>query len=215
MMLQTDRRRRRRSLSRSRCPTAVSQHTSARADAGFTLVELLVVIAIISIIAGFLVPTLLRGRGEAYKVQCGNNLRELAKSAMIYADSSGKRFFPYGKTSNASAHESLNEMVKFYGSAKKLSPKLFVCPEWRGEPSAVEDDKYELSEESLSYTWANQKLSPTDAGYPLSSDKHVKKENQLNGHDGGMNVVYTDASIAWVLEKDIDGEDGIPKGLVR
>ena len=50
---------------------------SSRARQGFTLIELLVVIAIISIIAGFLVPTLLRGRGEAYKAQCLNNLKQL------------------------------------------------------------------------------------------------------------------------------------------
>lgn len=203
-------------LSRNRCPTHCQAHLARRGAKGFTLVELLVVIAIISIIAGFLVPTLLRGRGEAYKVQCGNNLREIAKSAMIYADSSGKRFFPFGKGGNPAAHESLNEMVQFYGSAKKLSPKLFICPEWRGEAAPVdEDEKYELDENSCSYTWTDKKLSPTDSGFALSSDKFVKSETELNGHENGMNVVFTDASIQWVLQEDIDGEDNLPKGLVR
>jgi prepilin-type N-terminal cleavage/methylation domain-containing protein len=192
-----------------------SRLASQQRCAGFTLVELLVVIAIISIIAGFLVPTLLRGRGEAYKVQCGNNLREIARSAMIYADGSGKRFFPYAGGANPSAHESLNVMVQFYGSAKKLNPKIFVCPEWRGDPAAVVDDKYELTEDSLAYTWTSQKLSPTDAGFPLSSDKYVKKEGQLNGHEGGMQVVHTDVSVLWVLEGDISGEGGLPPNLVR
>lgn len=187
-----------------------------RAPRGFTLVELLVVIAIISIIAGFLVPTLLRGRGEAYKVQCANNLREIAKSAMIYADSSGKRFFPFAKGGNPRAHESLNIMVKFYGSAKKLMPKLFICPEWRGEPAEIdEEEKYELDELSLSYTWTDKKLSPTDAGFLLSSDKRIKGDQELNGHEKGMQTVDTGSSITWVLEEDVDGEDGIPKGLTR
>ena len=187
-----------------------------RAPRGFTLVELLVVIAIISIIAGFLVPTLLRGRGEAYKVQCANNLREIAKSAMIYADSSGKRFFPFPKGGNPRAHESLNIMVTFYGSAKKLNPKLFVCPEWRGEPAEVdEEEMYQLDESSLAYTWTDKKLSPTDAGFLLSSDKRVKGAQELNGHEKGMQTVGTDSSITWVLEEDVDGEDGIPKGLTR
>lgn len=196
---------------------ALDRRTRPGASRGFTLVELLVVIAIISIIAGFLVPTLLRGRGEAYKVQCANNLREIAKSAMIYADSSGKRFFPFAKGGNPRAHESLNLMVKFYGSAKKLNPKLFVCPEWRdGEAAEVdEEEKYELDESSLSYTWTDKKLSPTDAGFSLSSDKYIKDKNQLNGHENGMQVVGTDSSISWVLRDDLDGEDGLPKGLTR
>ena len=197
-----------RQLSHNRCPT--------RRQRGFTLVELLVVIAIISIIAGFLVPTLLRGRGEAYKVQCSNNLREIARLAMIYADASGKRFFPWGQGGNPQAHESLNMMVKFYGSSKKLSPKLFICPEWRGEAALPdENDKYELDETSLAYTWTGQKLSPTDSGFALSSDKYFKTETQLSGHEGGVNVVYTDNSVTFKLAEEIDGEDGLIEGLVR
>jgi len=180
---------------------------------GFTLVELLVVIAIISIIAGFLVPTLLRGRGEAYKAQCKNNLRQLAQSAMIYADS-GKRFFPFGKGGSPAAHESLNRMVNFFGSSKDLSPKLFICPTWRGEAAdSDDDDKYELDEETCAYTWTDKKLGPTDSGFALSSDKFVKSEDELNGHDKGMNVVYTDASVEFLDSRDMD--EDLPEGLVR
>lgn len=184
---------------------------------GFTLVELLVVIAIISIIAGFLVPTLLRGRGEAYKAQCKNNLRQLAQSAMIYADS-GKRFFPYGKGGSPAAHESLNRMVEFFGSSRDLDPKLFICPTWRGEAAEEDDErKYSLSEDTCSYTWTEKKLGPTDAGFYLSSDKYVKGDDELNGHDQGLNVVKTDASVEWIDIRDMtEGEvAGLPEGLVR
>src|SRR6185295_15561633 len=61
---------------------------------GFTLVELLVVIAIISVIAGFLIPTIMSARGKADIVKCQSNLRELQKLGMIYADSAGTRFYP-------------------------------------------------------------------------------------------------------------------------
>lgn len=180
---------------------------------GFTLVELLVVIAIISIIAGFLVPTLLRGRGEAYKAQCKNNLRQIAQSAMIYADS-GKRFFPYGKGGSPTAHDSLNRMVEFFGSAKDLNPKLFICPTWRGDPAEEDDEgKYALDEDTCAYTWTDKKLGPTDSGYALSSDKYVKSEDQLSGHDKGMNIVYTDASVEFKDSREMD--DDLPKGLVR
>ncbi|MBI4583391.1 MAG: prepilin-type N-terminal cleavage/methylation domain-containing protein [Planctomycetes bacterium] len=180
---------------------------------GFTLVELLVVIAIISIIAGFLIPTLLRGRVEAYKVQCQNNLKEIAKLAMIYADSSGTRFFPHGR-SNPQAHDSLNVMVEFFGGDMK--PQMFQCPEWReGKAEKDSDGKFILEANTCAYTWSKMKLSPTDSGRAISSDKYIKTTDQLSGHDKGMNVVYTDTAVSFVLEKDIDGEDGLMKGLVR
>ena len=70
-------------VSHNKSPTT---RTIVRGQCGFTLVELLVVIAIISVIAGFLIPTLLKSRAEADKVACQNNLRELAKMGMLYFD---------------------------------------------------------------------------------------------------------------------------------
>ncbi len=198
---------------RNRGPTSTALSRNAAEKMGFTLVELLVVIAIISIIAGFLIPTLLRGRVEAYKVQCQSNLKEIAKLAIIYADSAGTRFFPHGK-GTPQAHESINAMVEFFGS--DLKPQMFRCPEWReGEAEKDSESKFILEANTCAYTWTKVKLSPTDAGRALSSDKYIKTKDQLSGHDKGMNVVYTDTSVSFVLEKDIDGEDGLMKGLVR
>lgn len=185
-------------------------------DRAFTLVELLVVIAIISIIAGFLVPTLLRGRAEANKIACANSLREIARAGMIFTGSSGKRFFPIGEGRSPAAHESLNVLVKFFGSNRDLNAELFVCPEWRGEEPQVDaSGRYVLDEDTCAYTWTSRKLSPTDAGYALSSDKYVKSETQLNGHEKGMNVVYTDTAVKFVLQEALDGENGLPAALVR
>ncbi len=196
-----------------------------RRNQGFTLVELLVVIAIISIIAGFLVPTLLQGRGEAQKVQCANNLKQIGNLASMYADNSGTRFFPFGKGGDPAAHESLNRMIKFYRTAKKVNPALFICPAWRNGEKAEPDpdtNRYELEEENLAYSWTASKLSTTDSGEALSSDKYVKDsdsdaEEDKNGHDYGMNVLYTDMSVRWTLVEEIEEaeNDGLPKGLTR
>jgi len=73
--------------------------------AGFTLVELLVVIAIIGVLVSLLLPAVNAARESARKLQCSNNLHNLALAVIQYHDGLG--YYPNATFYNQNPNDSV------------------------------------------------------------------------------------------------------------
>ena len=62
-----------------------------KSQKGFTLIELLVVIAIIGILASMLLPTLAKAKKKANRMKCSNQVGQVAKALLGYANNSDGR----------------------------------------------------------------------------------------------------------------------------
>lgn len=104
----------------------------------FTLVELLVVIAIIGILVGLLLPAVQAAREAARRMQCSNNLKQLALATHNY-ESAYKRFPGLTGSSSFSPQARVLPFIE-QGNLQNLidfNQPLYVGPAWRASLNPV------------------------------------------------------------------------------
>lgn len=159
-----------------------------RTRSAFTLVELLVVIAIIGILVGLLLPAVQAAREAARRMQCSNNLKQIALATLNY-ESAYKRFPARQSGSGGIAT-----------GAQRLRVSIFtaLCPFYEQQPLYNTIVSKQTSVPWANHAWWNTQLPnllcPSDA-YNTGSDarpstaRNGRCSYAVNGGDNYLNSV--------------------------
>ncbi|TWU20616.1 Type II secretion system protein G precursor [Novipirellula galeiformis] len=156
-------------------PSAVSRR-------GFTLVELLVVIAIIGVLVGLLLPAVQAAREAARRLQCKNNVKQIALGMSMFEHTFGH--YPYSRTGSLwriMAFVEQPELAERFSAARH--PNF-------NDPSASE---YKWGYNgSMATVWSNQAVLEEVVGTQLPVFQCPSRTGSATTFDGSIEMGVAD-----------------------
>ncbi|MBI2946965.1 MAG: DUF1559 domain-containing protein [Verrucomicrobia bacterium] len=101
----------------------------AHRKSAFTLIELLVVIAIIAVLAGMLLPTLVRAKAMGQLARCKSNVKQIGLAMNMYVQDQG--YFPPHEWYDGKDWVYYFHRLQPYTSSRWTDP-LYRCPAYKG-----------------------------------------------------------------------------------
>jgi len=210
-----------------------------RTSRAFTLIELLVVVGIIAVLAGLLVPALLRARQMAHRTQCMSRLRQIGFGFQGYL-ADHRSFYP-------SAQDPVSTSPYYWlwmgrGWRGAIAPYLagnlqvFYCPDDETAPEKWESTSYGYSMafyhtpaqidamSSAADTYSNPvpsvRQNSDRVAFPsnkvlaaewLSNHQPVDNDQGWWGRQGARNCLFVDGHVDYVKARRINAaNDGFP-----
>jgi prepilin-type N-terminal cleavage/methylation domain-containing protein len=178
----------------------------------FTFIELLIVIVLVTIVCGLFVPANTGRRTKATRIQCVNNLKQVALAQCLYADDSNG-LFPWNATNRTGRllFSNVTTAADWYRFTSNYlnSPKILCCPTDDRQCAA---DFKTLTDKNISYfinldsrtnfsdTFLAGDRNILSDGIPIASGRIAMKQTETLSwsktmHKEAGNIALSDGSV--------------------
>jgi competence protein ComGC len=169
-----------------------------RKNIALTLVEILVVILVLAVLAVILILPMYKAAGDnANRINCVNNLKQVALAYLVWADDNGDKFPMQVSVTNGGTMELAtgnNAWINFAVMSNELAtPKILFCPADKGRVAAI-NFQTGFNNENVSY-FATL-VANTNSSHALLSGDSNFAINSVPVKSGLLEL-FTNTPVTW------------------